>query len=106
MGSLVTEATEARQGSQKNFKRNSAERFRVMEVWLERAGPWVEVLLKGVEVTVKVAKGRPKLVAAVVATSATSLLFYRYITKNFNKFEKLGIPYEKGHFPPGSFNLL
>ena len=44
----------------KNFKRNSAERFRVMEVWLERAGPWVEVLLKGVEVTVKVVKGRPK----------------------------------------------
>ena len=56
----MTEATEARQGRQKNFKRNSAERFRVMEVWLERAGPWVEVLLKGVEVTVKVVKGRPK----------------------------------------------
>ena len=31
-----------------------------MEVWLERAGPWVEVLLKGVEVTVKVEKGKPK----------------------------------------------
>ena len=45
-------------------------------------------------------------VAAVVATSATSLMFYRYITKHFNKFEKLGIPYEKGHFPSGSFNLL
>ena len=47
-----------------------------------------------------------RLVAAVVATSATSLMFYRYITKHFNKFEKLGIPYEKGHFPSGSFNLL
>ena len=31
-----------------------------MEVWLARAGPWVEVLLKGVEVTVKVVKGRPR----------------------------------------------
>ena len=31
-----------------------------MEVWLERAVPWVEVLLKGVEVTVKVVKGRPR----------------------------------------------
>ena len=47
-----------------------------------------------------------RLVAAVVATSATSLMLYRYITKNFDKFEKLGIPYEKGHFPSGSFNLL
>ena len=42
----------------------------------------------------------------MVATSASSLLFYAYITKKFNKFEKLGIPYEKGHFPCGSFNLL
>jgi len=77
-----------------------------MDIWLEKAGPWVDLLLKGVEVTVKVVKGRPRLVAAVVATSASSLLFYAYITKKFNKFEKLGIPYEKGHFPCGSFNLL
>ena len=36
--------------------------FRVMEVWMEKAGPWVELLLKGVAVTVEVVKGKPRLV--------------------------------------------
>ena len=34
--------------------------IRVMDAWLEKAGPWVDLLLKGVEVTVKVVKGRPR----------------------------------------------
>jgi hypothetical protein len=30
------------------------------------------------------------------------LLLYRYVTKNFNKWEQLGIPHVKGSFPFGS----
>ena len=33
-----------------------------MEVWMEKAGPWVELLLKGVAVTVEVVRGKPRLV--------------------------------------------
>ena len=29
---------------------------------MEKAGPWVELLLKGVAVTVEVVKGKPRLV--------------------------------------------
>merc|ERR1719499_13166 len=31
---------------------------------------------------------------------------YWYITKSFDKWEKLGIPYVKGHFPYGSYNII
>ena len=34
------------------------------------------------------------------------ILLYWYITKSFGKWKKLGIPYEEGHFPYGSYNLL
>ena len=37
-----------------------------MKVWLEKAGPWVEVLLKGVAVTVEVVKGKPRLVIKII----------------------------------------
>ena len=77
-----------------------------MEVWLERAGPWIEVLERGVRVTVELVKGRPKIVATIVLTSLSTAALYRYVTKEFDKWEKLGIPYERGHFPYGSFNLL
>ena len=33
-----------------------------MEVWMEKAGPWVELLLKGVAVTVELVRGKPRLV--------------------------------------------
>ena len=49
----------------RDFGENQKElswKIRVMEVWLEKAGPWVEVLLKGVAVTVEVVKGKPRLV--------------------------------------------
>ena len=31
------------------------------------------------------------------------LLLYRYVTKNFDKWKKLGVPYKQGSFPSGSF---
>jgi len=34
------------------------------------------------------------------------LILYRYVTKNFGKWEALGIPYAKGTFPFGSYNFL
>ena len=34
--------------------------IRVMEVWMEKAGPWVDLLLKGVAVTVELVKGKPR----------------------------------------------
>jgi cytochrome P450 len=34
------------------------------------------------------------------------LLFYRYVTKNFDRWEKAGIPYIKGYFPLGSHKEL
>ena len=77
-----------------------------MEVWLDRARPWLEVLERGVKVTVELIKGRPKLVATVVLTGLSSVALFRYVTKDFDKWEKLGIAYEKGHFPFGSFNLF
>ena len=49
----------------RDFGENQEElswKIRVMEVWLEKAGPWVEVLLRGVAVTVEVVKGKPRLV--------------------------------------------
>ena len=33
-------------------------------------------------------------------------LLYRYITKNFGKWQALGIPHSKGYFPFGSYNFL
>ena len=77
-----------------------------METWLERAGPWIEVLERGVRVTVELVKGRPKIVATIVLTGLSTAALYRYVTKEFDKWEKLGIPFERGHFPYGSFNLL
>ena len=37
---------------------------------------------------------------------ALFLILYRYVTKNFGKWEALGIPYAKGTFPFGSYNFL
>ena len=34
------------------------------------------------------------------------LLFYRMITKNFDKWEKAGIAFKPGHFPYGSVNIF
>ena len=34
------------------------------------------------------------------------LILYRYVTKQFGKWEALGIPYIKGSFPFGSYNFL
>jgi len=34
------------------------------------------------------------------------LLLYRYVTKNFGKWQALGIPHSKGSFPFGSYNFL
>merc|ERR1711936_112856 len=31
------------------------------------------------------------------------ILLYRFITKSFDKWEKLGVPYKPGRFPSGSF---
>ena len=78
---------------------------RGMELWLERAGPWLQVLQRGVTVTVQVVKGRPRLVAVAAIATLSSVAVYKYVTKNFDKWEKLGIPYEEGHFPYGSFNI-
>ena len=77
-----------------------------MELWLEKAGPWLEVLERGVRVTVEVVKGRPRLATVLLATSLSSLALYKYVTKNFGRWEKLGIPYEAGRFPVGSINLF
>ena len=33
-------------------------------------------------------------------------LFYRLITKNFDYWEKLGVPYKQPHFPWGSIDFL
>ena len=77
-----------------------------MELWLDKAGPWLEVLERGVRVTVEVVKGRPRLATVVLATSLSSLALYRYVTKNFDRWEKLGIPYQAGRFPVGSINLF
>ena len=98
-----------------------------MEIWLDGAAPWLEVLKRGVRVTVELVKGRPRLVATIVLTGLSSVALYRYITlyiilhitlhiilyiplfryvtKDFDKWERMGIPYEKGYFPFGSFNL-
>merc|ERR1711874_402960 len=37
---------------------------------------------------------------------ALFLILYRYVTKNFGKWEALGVPYVKGSFPFGSYNFL
>ena len=34
------------------------------------------------------------------------LLFYRMVTKNFDKWEKAGIAFKPGHFPHGSVNIF
>ena len=34
------------------------------------------------------------------------VLLYWYITKSFGKWKQLGIPYDEGHFPYGSYNIL
>ena len=47
-------------GAKGNFSKEKQEEIRVMEVWMEKAGPWLEVLLKGVAVTVEVVKGKPR----------------------------------------------
>jgi hypothetical protein len=41
-------------------------------------------------------------VEVLLLVSLLLLLLYRYVTKNFNKWEQLGIPYLKGYFPMGS----
>ena len=60
-----------------------------MEVWLDRARPWLEVLERGVKVTVELIKGRPKLVATVVLTGLSSVALFRYVTKDFDNLVNL-----------------
>ena len=42
----------------------------------------------------------------VLALLTLFVLLYWYITKSFGKWKQLGIPYDAGHFPYGSYNLL
>jgi hypothetical protein len=42
------------------------------------------------------------LVEILLLVALLFLLFYRYVTKNFGKWEELGIPHLKGYFPFGS----
>ena len=51
-----------------------------MEIWLDGAAPWLEVLKRGVRVTIELVKGRPRLVATIVLTGLSSVALYRYIT--------------------------
>ena len=37
---------------------------------------------------------------------ALFVALYLYVTKNFNRYKELGIPYVKGSFPFGSFNFF
>jgi len=37
---------------------------------------------------------------------ALILALYVYVTKNFNRYKDLGVPYEKGVFPFGSYNFV
>ena len=46
------------------------------------------------------------LVELLLIFSALFLLFYRWITKSFNKWKDLGIPYVKPSFPFGSHNFI
>ena len=46
------------------------------------------------------------LVEILLGILALFLILYRYVTKNFGKWEALGIPYAKGSFPFGSYNFL
>jgi hypothetical protein len=45
------------------------------------------------------------LVEILLLLALILLLLYRYVTKNFNKWEQLGIPHVKGHFPFGSHKV-
>ena len=57
-----------------------------MEVWMEKAGPWVEVLLKGVAVTVEVVKGKPRLVIRPIL-----IIAYLFIKDIFDVVKVVGI---------------
>jgi len=37
---------------------------------------------------------------------ALFLALYFYVTKHFNRYKDLGVPYEKGYFPFGSYNFI
>ena len=37
---------------------------------------------------------------------ALFLALYFYVTKNFNRYKELGVPYEKGVFPFGSYDFI
>jgi len=45
-------------------------------------------------------------VEILLAVIVIFIAVYRYITKNFGKWEKLGVPYIKGTFPFGSCNVF
>ena len=45
-------------------------------------------------------------IEALAIILALFFLLYRYVTKRFDHFQKLGVPYAEPHFPYGSFNLL
>jgi len=47
------------------------------------------------------------MLTEIVLTVVTLVcLLYWYITKSFGKWKKLGIPYDEGYFPYGSYNIL
>ena len=77
---------------------------------LEEAAPWfhlmTEALAKVWKVSLEVVEGRPRVALAILATGGSSFWVYRHTTRHFDKWHSLGVPYEKGHFPYGSFNLF
>ena len=77
-----------------------------LEQWSEQLAPWVEVVARGWRVTVEVVEGRPRLAMVVLATGVSSLALYHYTTRQFDKWRALGLAYEEGHFPYGSFNIF
>jgi len=72
---------------------------------LGRVGPWLHLLHRGLTLTLQQVRARPRLLAVAAVTTLSSVTIYKYVTKNFGKWERLGVPYEEGHFPYGSFDM-
>ena len=76
-----------------------------MEEWVVRLGPWLRLLRQGATLALQQVRGRPRLLAVAAVATVSSVTIYKYVTKNFGKWKRLGVPYEEGHFPYGSFDL-
>jgi cytochrome P450 family 6 len=44
--------------------------------------------------------------ATVLLLAGCLLVIHKYATRNFGKWERMEIPFQKGHFPYGSFNIF